>query len=137
MAEDWQKLPSLMKSKVKIAKIDATVHQKMAQKFGIRGFPTLLFFPLGANKEKVPYEGQRSAEDMAAWLNTQKIAEQKRELLELSEQSLNKECDSNNVCILVLLENKSELPKLAFLKTLMKKHVSEPIKYFYTTNKLS
>jgi len=68
-----------VKDKVKIAKIDATVNQQTAQKYGIRGFPTLILFPLGSNKdEKVNYEGARSADDMVQWLNSQKIGQDKR-----------------------------------------------------------
>lgn len=37
-----------MKDKVRIAKIDATVNQQTAQKYGIKGFPTMLLFPLGS-----------------------------------------------------------------------------------------
>jgi thioredoxin-related protein len=33
-----------MGKKVNIARIDATVNQKMAQKYQIRGFPTMLMF---------------------------------------------------------------------------------------------
>jgi protein disulfide-isomerase A6 len=41
---EWDKLPSKIGKRVRIAKIDATVNRKMAQKYGIKGFPTLLFF---------------------------------------------------------------------------------------------
>ncbi len=33
-----------MGKKVNIARIDASVHSKMAQKYQIKGFPTMLFF---------------------------------------------------------------------------------------------
>lgn len=50
-----------MKDKVKIAKIDATISQQTAQKYGIKGFPTMILFPVGKKGDKVNYEGARSA----------------------------------------------------------------------------
>jgi thioredoxin-like negative regulator of GroEL len=37
-------LPSKIGKRVKIAKMDATVNMKMAQKYKIKGFPTILLF---------------------------------------------------------------------------------------------
>ena len=51
-----------MGKKVNIAKIDATKHQKMAQKYQIKGFPTMLLFESDNKNSPVPYEGQRTAE---------------------------------------------------------------------------
>lgn len=50
-----------MKDKVKIASYDASVHQQFAQKYQIRGFPTMILFPKGSKDKTVNYEGQRSA----------------------------------------------------------------------------
>lgn len=61
MAPEWEKLPSIMKDKVKIASYDASVHQQFAQKYQIRGFPTMILFPKGSKDKTVNYEGQRSA----------------------------------------------------------------------------
>jgi thiol-disulfide isomerase/thioredoxin len=41
---------------VKIAKIDATVNRQMAQKFKIKGFPTILFFGTDDKSTPVAYE---------------------------------------------------------------------------------
>lgn len=51
-----------MGKKVNIAKIDATVNSKMAQKYQIRGYPTMLLFESDNKEKPIPYEGQRSAE---------------------------------------------------------------------------
>lgn len=63
-----------MGKRVKIAKIDATVNRQMAQKFQIKGFPTLLFFGADDKSTPVPYQSERTAEAMATWLQTQNIA---------------------------------------------------------------
>lgn len=47
----------------------------MAQKFQIKGFPTILFFGFDDKSTPVPYSSERTAEAMVSWLQTQKIPE--------------------------------------------------------------
>ena len=51
-----------MGKKVNIARIDATVYSKMAQKYQIKGFPTMLLFESDNKEKPMTYEGQRTAE---------------------------------------------------------------------------
>jgi protein disulfide-isomerase A6 len=57
-------------NKINIGKVDATVHPKFAQKYGVSGYPTLKFFPPGAKNEKdiIPYNGPRDASSMESWV---------------------------------------------------------------------
>jgi len=48
-----------------LAKVDATVHKKVADRFKIQGFPTLKFFIKGNDME---YNGGRSKNDIVAWM---------------------------------------------------------------------
>jgi protein disulfide-isomerase A1 len=50
---------------IPIAKLDATAHEKAAEKFGIKGFPTLKLFKSGSPSD---YEGGRTAGDIVSWL---------------------------------------------------------------------
>lgn len=50
MKKDWIKAAQNMEGKVKFGEIDATVHTKLAQRFGIRGYPTIKAFK-GGKKE--------------------------------------------------------------------------------------
>jgi len=52
-------------SAVKLAKVDATVHSALGQKFGIQGYPTLKFFRSGS---PIDYEGGRKAEEIVSWV---------------------------------------------------------------------
>lgn len=52
-------------SAVKLAKVDATVEGSLAEKFGIKGYPTLKFFRSG---EPIDYEGGRTANDIVNWV---------------------------------------------------------------------
>lgn len=47
MKKDWIKAAQNMEGKVKFGEIDATVHTKLAQRFGIRGYPTIKAFKGG------------------------------------------------------------------------------------------
>eukprot|EP00398_MALV-I-01_sp_L67-1_P000200 gene200-98_t len=55
-----------LKGKVKVAKVDATAHEAVAQRFGIRGFPTIKFFDVGPKTDSnaQAYEGGRDLDSL-------------------------------------------------------------------------
>lgn len=52
-------------SEIKLASVDATVDRELAQKFEVRGYPTLKFFKEGV---AVEYKGGRSQTEIISWL---------------------------------------------------------------------
>jgi protein disulfide-isomerase A1 len=52
-------------SSIKLGKVDATVHSKLGQTYGVRGYPTLKFFKGGNAKD---YGGGRTADTIVSWL---------------------------------------------------------------------
>ncbi|KAM0842189.1 hypothetical protein ACQ4PT_058522 [Festuca glaucescens] len=50
---------------VALAKVDATEDAELAEKYGVQGFPTLLFFIDGVHKE---YSGERTKDAILAWI---------------------------------------------------------------------
>lgn len=68
MAPEYAKAAKALENtpNVKLAKVDATVHNDLAKTFGIRGFPTLKFFKNGNPSD---YNGGRTESEIVAWLN--------------------------------------------------------------------
>lgn len=58
-----------MKGEIKVAKVDATENKKLGERFGVRGYPTIKFFPAGRKDESsvVDYDGTRTASALAEW----------------------------------------------------------------------
>ena len=52
-------------SEIKLAKVDATEHKELGQKFGVKGYPTLKYFKNGVASD---YTGGRTADTIIAWL---------------------------------------------------------------------
>ncbi|KAF8313568.1 protein disulfide isomerase [Clavulina sp. PMI_390] len=58
------------KNKVSIVKIDADGDGKdIGQKYDVKGFPTLKWFPNGVNSDPEPYEGGRDIEDLVSFVS--------------------------------------------------------------------
>ena len=52
-------------SEVKLAKIDATQESELAEKHGVRGYPTLKFYRKGS---MIEYNGGRQVDDIVNWV---------------------------------------------------------------------
>ncbi|KAJ1657272.1 hypothetical protein IWQ61_003301 [Dispira simplex] len=53
-----------------VTKVDGTEAPSLRDKYGIKGYPTFLFFPAGSDKP-IPYESGRSKQDFIDFLNEQ------------------------------------------------------------------
>ena len=68
MAPAWEELAkNNQNGDVVIAEVDAAAHQELAQKNGIRGFPTIKLFTK-ANKAGIPYQGARDTAALDSFL---------------------------------------------------------------------
>ncbi|CAN6345351.1 unnamed protein product [Urochloa humidicola] len=72
LAPEYEKLgASFKKAKsVLIAKVDCDEHKSVCSKHGVSGYPTIQWFPKGSLEPK-KYEGQRSAEALAEFVNSE------------------------------------------------------------------
>lgn len=62
LAPEWAALATNLKGEVKVAKVDATENKELAARFGVQGYPTIKFFPVGSKDDSsaVDYNGARS-----------------------------------------------------------------------------
>ncbi|XP_035260754.1 protein disulfide-isomerase A6 [Anguilla anguilla] len=91
------------KGKIRLGAVDATVHQGLASRYGIRGFPTIKVFQKG--EEPADYEGGRTRSDIVARaLDLFSSNAPPPELLEiLNEDVLKKTCEDYQLCIISVL----------------------------------
>lgn len=71
LAPEWEKAAAELasaKDPAKLAKVDATIATGLAERFAIKGFPTIAFF---RNGKKVEYNAGRTSSEIVAWLKKQ------------------------------------------------------------------
>eukprot|EP00112_Aurelia_sp_Birch-Aquarium-sp1_P001478 Seg1159.16 transcript_id=Seg1159.16/GoldUCD/mRNA.D3Y31 product="Protein disulfide-isomerase A6" protein_id=Seg1159.16/GoldUCD/D3Y31 len=107
LAPEWAKAASELKGKVKVAAVDATVNTVIANKYQVRGYPTIKVFPAGAKDPNAveDYDGGRTAADIIAWAND-KAAESipPPEIIELTgNDALKSECQDKQLCVVSVL----------------------------------
>ncbi|XP_071776349.1 protein disulfide-isomerase A6 [Centroberyx gerrardi] len=91
------------KGKVRLGAVDATVHQSVSSRYGIRGFPTIKVFRKGEEPED--YQGGRSRSDIIARaMDLFSDNAPAPELLEiLNDDTLKKTCEDTQLCVIAVL----------------------------------
>ncbi|XP_029836001.2 protein disulfide-isomerase A6 homolog [Ixodes scapularis] len=107
LAPHWEKAATELKGKVKLGAVDATVHQGLASKYGIKGFPTIKFFPGGKkdSSSAEEYNGGRTADDIVHWaLEKAADAAPPPELHQVTNAKvLQDACENNQLCVVSVL----------------------------------
>ncbi|KAG8648309.1 probable protein disulfide-isomerase A6 [Manihot esculenta] len=72
LAPEYERLgTSFKKAKsVLVGKVDCDAHKSLCSKYGVSGYPTIKWFPKGSLEPK-KYEGGRTAEDLAEFINSE------------------------------------------------------------------
>ncbi|XP_061742379.1 protein disulfide-isomerase A6-like [Nerophis ophidion] len=91
------------KGKVRLGAVDATVHQEVAARYGIKGFPTIKVFRKGEEPED--YQGGRSRGDIIERaMDLFSDNAPAPELVEIiNEDAVKKTCEDSQLCIIAVL----------------------------------
>lgn len=109
LAPEWKLAAKQLKnSGVVLADVDATVHQTLASKFQIKGFPTIKYFMPGSTRasDAQEYPGARNAADITAFGLTliEKAGGLVKPIVEfVSDAMLHEHCEDKSICVLVFL----------------------------------
>jgi protein disulfide-isomerase A6 len=70
LAPEWEVAGKTFQAEddIKLAALDATTAQALASKYGVKGYPTIKFFPKGSTTPE-DYKGGRTAETIIKWVN--------------------------------------------------------------------
>lgn len=67
LAPEWESAAKQLKGQVSLGAVDATEHQGLASKYGVKGYPTIKMFPAGKKKKARDYQGPREAAGIVAY----------------------------------------------------------------------
>ena len=105
---EWVSAATQLRGTVKLAKIDATENQKMAQRYQIQGYPTIKIFAPGKGKEKTveEYQGPRDTSGIVQYaldkLDKFGYVPETKQLI--NSEILKEECESRiGICIIAFL----------------------------------
>ena len=107
LAPEWASAATELKGKVKVTALDATENQVIANRFGIRGYPTIKWFPAGKKSmdDAEDYDGGRTSSDIVAWaMDKYSVNLPPPEVKELlSEEEFKSACEGQQLCIIAFL----------------------------------
>lgn len=67
LAPEWENAAKQLKGSVQLGAVDATEHQSLASKYGVKGYPTIKMFPAGKKKKAKDYQGPREAAGIVSY----------------------------------------------------------------------
>ncbi|VVD02520.1 protein disulfide-isomerase A6 homolog [Leptidea sinapis] len=102
----WAKAATELKGKVKVGALDATVHQGIASRYQVQGYPTIKLFNSGkkTSDSVEDYNGGRTSSDIVAWA-LEKLAENvpAPEIIQVVDEASMKACSEKPLCVVSIL----------------------------------
>lgn len=144
LAPEWSQMAEDVEGEVKVGAVDATQSAAIAQRFGVRGYPTIKMFPAGAKSDSMAqdYNGPREGPAMGQWALQQleKSGGGGGPLTELlSDDVLRSKCKGKKICMLAVLPHilddgkKGREASLAMLEATAKAQRKYPVKFLWTS----
>lgn len=141
LAPEWEEAATKLKGAVKYGKVDATVESALAQKYGVKGYPTIKYWGYGekSSRNVQDYQGGRKAADLIQFsqnlLSKADIEPEVNQLL--SQKQIKDEC-SEGSCVITFLPNilgSSASERNTYINTIKdaaKKQIGKPFKFLWT-----
>ncbi len=139
---EWNAAATQLRGTVKIAKLDATVHQKLAERYQIQGYPTIKIFAPGKGEDKKveEYEGPRETSGIVQYaldkLNKFGYVPETKQLID--SDVLKEECESRiGICVIIFLPHIADSSAnernryLDIIKESRKSNGGKPIYYLW------
>jgi protein disulfide-isomerase A6 len=143
LAPEWAEAASNLADEVHVAAVDATQHEGLAQRFQIRGFPTIKYIPAGArsDSEAVDYNGGRDASSITAWaLDKAAASSDAGKVAELTSQSVfDSKCKGKRICVIAFLPHlidggkAARNERLETLSTVAAANRASPFRFLWTS----
>ena len=138
---EWTAAATQLRGTVKIAKVDATVHQKLAQRYQIQGYPTIKVFAPGKGDKKVEeYQGPRDTSGIVQYAldKLEKFGYVPETKQLINSEILKEECESRvGICVIAFLPHiadsstKERNRYLDIIKDAKKNNRGKPIYYLW------
>ena len=138
---EWVAAATQLKGTVKMAKVDATVHQKLASRYQIQGYPTIKIFSPGKDKKVEDYQGPRDTAGIVAYAldKLEKFGYVPETKQLINSEILKEECESKGVgiCVIAFLPHiadssaKERNKYLDIIQEAKKSHRGKPIYYLW------
>eukprot|EP01004_Peranema_trichophorum_P004150 NODE_3091_length_1426_cov_103.910207_g2685_i0.p1 GENE.NODE_3091_length_1426_cov_103.910207_g2685_i0~~NODE_3091_length_1426_cov_103.910207_g2685_i0.p1 ORF type:complete len:430 (-),score=98.38 NODE_3091_length_1426_cov_103.910207_g2685_i0:135-1373(-) len=135
LAPEWAKAATDLKGSVKVGAVDATIHGDLAQKYDVKGYPTIKFFAPGDKSKAIEYNAGRTSDAIVQWalgkLDEYGVAPDIIEVV--SEQALKDNCYNKPICVVGVLPHlidggaKARLEYIEVLKEAAKQVRGKPI----------
>jgi len=140
---EWNEAAAQLKEKtggkVKVAKVDCTENQGLAQRFGVQGFPTIKMFKSGAKDAPEDYNAGRTASDIiTVGLQLFESVRDPPELRQLVDPDVfSEKCENAQLCLVFVLEHIYDTSaadrnaKLDMVRGLIEKYKSRQWEWFW------
>jgi protein disulfide-isomerase A6 len=103
LAPEWEEAAQKLAGSVKLGALDATAHESLAQKYAIKGFPTIKLFSAGKKDKVVDYQGPRDAAGIVEYalrtLDEAGVPVRTPQLL--GQKSFEQDCTSGKICVIL------------------------------------